>query len=85
MEVNVLTQSMYHARGLAMTRMEEGNALGADGIVGVRLVITSYEWGESMAEFMAIGTAIRSRSWYGYCTHFNRTSDTTACTYTLAQ
>src|ERR1700746_1346022 len=29
MEVNVLTQAMYHARGLAMTRMEEeANALG---------------------------------------------------------
>src|SRR5437667_10948317 len=67
MEVNVLTQAMYHARGLAMTRMEEeANALGADGIVGVRLVITSYEWGESMAEFMAIGTAIRSRSGQPY-------------------
>ncbi|HET7638498.1 MAG TPA: heavy metal-binding domain-containing protein [Ktedonobacteraceae bacterium] len=63
MEVNVLTQAMYHARGLAMTRMEEeANALGADGIVGVRLEITRYEWGESMAEFVAIGTAIRSRS-----------------------
>lgn len=63
MEVNVLSQAMYHARGLAMTRMEEeANALGADGIVGVRLEITRYEWGESMAEFVAIGTAIRSRS-----------------------
>jgi uncharacterized protein YbjQ (UPF0145 family) len=63
MEVNVLTQAMYHARNLAMIRMEEeANALGADGIVGVRLVITSYEWGEAMAEFMAIGTAIRLRS-----------------------
>jgi uncharacterized protein YbjQ (UPF0145 family) len=63
MEVEVLTQAMYKARGLAMKRMEdEANALGADGIVGVRMVITSYEWGESMAEFLAIGTAIRSRS-----------------------
>src|SRR5213595_3106810 len=67
MEVNVLTQAMYHARGLAMTRMEEeASALGADGILGVRLLITSYEWGESMAEFMAIGTAIRSRSGQPY-------------------
>jgi uncharacterized protein YbjQ (UPF0145 family) len=67
MEVNVLTQAMYHARGLAMTRMEEeASALGADGIVGVRLLITSYEWGEAMAEFMAIGTAIRSRSGQPY-------------------
>jgi len=30
--------------------------------VGVRLQITRYEWGEALAEFMAIGTAIRSRS-----------------------
>ena len=67
MEVNVLTQAMYHARGLAMTRMEEeANALGADGVVGVRLLITEYQWGESMAEFMAIGTAIRSRTGQPY-------------------
>ena len=54
---------MYHARELAMTRMEEeADALGADGIVGVRLEVTRYEWGESLAEFVAIGTAIlRSR------------------------
>src|SRR5436305_11119973 len=63
MEVNVLTQAMYHARGLAMTRMEEeANALGADGIVGVRLLITSYEWGESLAESLAIRTPFRTRS-----------------------
>src|SRR5205085_9992340 len=62
-ELTVLSQAMYHARDLAMTRMEEeANALGADGIVGVRLVITRYEWGEEIAEFIAIGTAIRSRS-----------------------
>lgn len=66
-EVNVLTQAMYHARELAMTRMEEeANALGADGIVGVRLQINRYEWGEALAEFMAIGTAIRSRSGQSY-------------------
>lgn len=62
-EMDVLTQAMYHARELAMTRMEEeANALGADGIVGVRLEVTRHEWGESLAEFVAIGTAIRSRS-----------------------
>lgn len=62
-ELTVLSQAMYHARDLAMTRMEEeASALGADGIVGVRLEITRYEWGENMAEFVAIGTAIRSRS-----------------------
>jgi uncharacterized protein YbjQ (UPF0145 family) len=61
-EMTVLTQAMYHARELAMTRMEEeAAALGADGIVGVRLEVTRHEWGESLAEFVAIGTAIRSR------------------------
>jgi uncharacterized protein YbjQ (UPF0145 family) len=62
-EVNVLSQAMYHARELAMTRMEEeADALGADGIVGVRLEVTRHEWGQSLAEFVAIGTAIRARS-----------------------
>ena len=59
-EMDVITQAMYHARELAMTRMEEeADVLGADGIVGVRLVVNRQEWGENLAEFMAIGTAIR--------------------------
>lgn len=62
MEMNVLTQAMYHARELAMTRMEEeANALGADGVVGVRLEVNRYEWGPELAEFMAIGTAVVAR------------------------
>ncbi|MDQ0189570.1 heavy metal-binding domain-containing protein [Alicyclobacillus cycloheptanicus] len=62
MEMDVLTQAMYHARELAMTRMEEEAAeLGADGVVGVRLQINRYEWGESLAEFLAIGTAVAAR------------------------
>jgi uncharacterized protein YbjQ (UPF0145 family) len=66
-EMTVLTQAMYHARELAMTRMEEeANALGADGIVGVRLEVTRHEWGESLAEFVAIGTAIRARDGKSY-------------------
>src|SRR5690348_7612607 len=37
-ELTTLTQAMYSARELAMVRMEEeANALGADGIVAVRL------------------------------------------------
>jgi uncharacterized protein YbjQ (UPF0145 family) len=51
---------MYHARELAMTRMEEeADQLGADGIVGVRLTIGRYDWGADMAEFIAVGTAVR--------------------------
>ena len=66
-EMDVLSQAMYHARELAMTRMEEeANALGADGIVGVRLEVTQHEWGEALAEFVAIGTAIRARDGKSY-------------------
>ena len=61
-EMQVLSEAMYTARELAMTRMEEeADQLGADGIVGVRLDIGRYEWGENMAEFIAIGTAIKHR------------------------
>jgi uncharacterized protein YbjQ (UPF0145 family) len=61
-EMEVLSSAMYTARELAMTRMEEeADQLGADGIVGVRLDIGRYEWGEHMAEFIAIGTAIKHR------------------------
>jgi len=59
-EMATLTQAMYHARELAMTRMEEeADQLGADGVVGVRLDIGRYEWGADMAEFIAVGTAVR--------------------------
>src|SRR5512135_1842127 len=62
-EMTVLTQAMYHARELAMTRMEEeAHALGADGIVGVRLEIDHKEWGNHVAEFVAIGTAVVHRN-----------------------
>jgi uncharacterized protein YbjQ (UPF0145 family) len=77
-ELEVLTQAMYEARELAMTRMEEeADLLGADGIVGVRLDVTRYTWGASMAEFMAIGTAIKHTSGGNYRTVENRpfTSD----------
>src|SRR6201987_5633017 len=62
MEMTVLSQAMYEARELAMTRMEEeADQLGADGIVGVRLDIGRYEWGEHLAEVIAIGTAGKHR------------------------
>jgi len=61
-EMDVLTQAMYHARELAMTRMEEeADQLGADGVVGVRLEVGRYEWGANLAEFLAIGTAVKHR------------------------
>ncbi|MHB1987687.1 MAG: heavy metal-binding domain-containing protein [Acidimicrobiales bacterium] len=61
MELSTLSQAMYQARELAMTRMEaEANALGADGIVGVRLEIEFKEFGNDLAEFIAVGTAVKS-------------------------
>ena len=61
MELETLSQAMYHARELAMTRMEaEADALGADGIVGVRLEIEFKEFGNDLAEFIAVGTAVKS-------------------------
>lgn len=62
-ELPYLSQAMYHARELAMSRMEEeAHVLGADGIVGVRLNVVGYDWAESALEFTALGTAIKSRS-----------------------
>src|ERR687885_38788 len=61
-EMEILTQATDHARELAMTRMEEeADQLGADGIVGVRLDVSRREWGNDLAEFVAIGTAGRHR------------------------
>jgi len=60
-ELGVLTQAMYHARELAMARMEEEAAtLGADGIVGVKLEIGAYAWAGDALEFTAIGTAVKA-------------------------
>jgi uncharacterized protein YbjQ (UPF0145 family) len=59
-ELETLSQAMYSARELAMTRMEEeADQLGADGIIGVRLDVGRHEWRADLAEFIAIGTAIR--------------------------
>src|SRR3954471_17633502 len=60
-ELETLTQAMYHARELAMNRMEtEADVLGADGIVGVRLEIEFKEFGSDLAEFIAVGTAVKA-------------------------
>ena len=78
-ELPVLTRAMYEARELAMTRMEEeADLLGADGVVGVRLIFKQYAMDEGVLEFQAIGTAIRHRERVGsFRTKHNRpfTSD----------
>ncbi len=78
-ELATLTSAMFQARELAMTRMEEeADLLGADGVVGVRLVFKQYAMDEGVLEFQAIGTAVRHRERGGsYRTKDNRpfTSD----------
>jgi uncharacterized protein YbjQ (UPF0145 family) len=77
-ELDVLSQALYHARELAMQRMEEEAAdLGADGIVGVRLEVRGFGAGGHTAEFLAVGTAIRHRGGKSHRAHGNRpfTSD----------
>ena len=60
-ELQTLSNAMYHARELAMSRMEaEADVLGADGIVGVRLEIEFKEFGNDLAEFIAVGTAVKA-------------------------
>jgi uncharacterized protein YbjQ (UPF0145 family) len=65
-ELDVLSQAMYHARELAMTRMEaEAQALKADGVVGVRLDVELKEFGSDIAEFIAVGTAVQAEEGAG--------------------
>src|SRR3981189_1128291 len=57
----VLGSLIYHVRELAMSRMEaEADALHADGIVGVRLDVEMKEFGADIAEFIAVGTAVKA-------------------------
>jgi uncharacterized protein YbjQ (UPF0145 family) len=59
-ELTTLTQAMYSARELAMTRMQdEAGQAGAAGIVGVNVAVLNHVWGEHATEFLATGTSIR--------------------------
>lgn len=61
-ELAVISQAMYQARRLAISRMEQEAALlDADGIVGVRMEISRRDWAEDILEFLFIGTAVRAR------------------------
>ena len=62
-ELTVLSEALYHARELAMERMtKEAEELGAHGVVGVRLEVKGFGSGGHVAEFLAVGTAVRHRS-----------------------
>lgn len=57
---------MYNARELAMLRMRvEATHLGADGIVGVRVKMQMYAWGQDVLEFVATGTAVKATAGNG--------------------
>jgi uncharacterized protein YbjQ (UPF0145 family) len=59
-EITTSTRAHLHARELALGRMqEEAAALGAHGVIGVRLTAREYEWGQDLLEFTAVGTAVR--------------------------
>jgi uncharacterized protein YbjQ (UPF0145 family) len=61
-ELAVLSQAMYHCRELAMARMEsEADALGADGVIGVRIRPLNYAFASDVLEFVAIGTAVKAK------------------------
>ena len=58
-EVTAYSRLMYDARELALGRMQgEADRLGADGVVGVDLIIEYIHGGEWM-EITAVGTAIK--------------------------
>ena len=59
MELVVLSHAQYHARLLALSRLQqEAKLLGAHGVIGVRLERKTYDWGENLLEFAARGTAV---------------------------
>src|SRR2546423_1317381 len=58
-ELTGFNQAAYDAREIAMARMQyEGEQVGADGIVGVTVDESAWEWGEHAIEFFAMGTAV---------------------------
>ena len=62
-ELPVLTEATYRARWNAMARMQaEADALGADGVVGVRLEWRQHGAESEHLEFIADGTAVRYMS-----------------------
>ncbi len=58
-ELVTLSHAQYHARLLAISRLQqEARLLGAHGVIGVRLERQAYDWGQNLLEFAARGTAI---------------------------
>ncbi|MGH7640103.1 MAG: heavy metal-binding domain-containing protein [Candidatus Dormibacteria bacterium] len=61
-----LTRALIEARRRAIHRLElEAQALKADGVVGVRLKISNWDWAQGLSEFTVLGTAVRRRGHAG--------------------
>lgn len=59
-EMTTLSQAHQHAAQLALGRLaQEAALLKAHGVIGVRFTQRSYEWGNNLLEYTAIGTAVR--------------------------
>ena len=62
-ELQVLSQAMYTARMNAMGRMlAEADQVGADGVVGTRLTFRQHGLSSEHIEFIAVGTAVISKT-----------------------
>jgi uncharacterized protein YbjQ (UPF0145 family) len=62
-EAPATTQALYEARELAMARMQQDAlGVGAEGIVGVKLVQKPHKLGTHVVEFLAVGTGVRARA-----------------------
>ena len=60
-EVEQLSSGLYDARHDALSRMsDEAAALGADGVIGVRLTLSTGGWSHKSVEFNAVGTAVEA-------------------------
>ena len=61
LEVGHLSSGLYEARSDALSRLgDEAQALGADGVVGVRLSLSTGGWSHKSVEFTAVGTAVEA-------------------------
>lgn len=59
-ELPHFTQALYESRELAMSRLrEEARSFGAEGVVGVKMIERSHQWGSHVVELLAVGTAVR--------------------------
>lgn len=59
-ELTTVSAALNNARRLALQRLEEEARLaGADAVVGVHVSRATYDWGQELVEFNAVGTAVR--------------------------